>query len=84
MLVPGVGEGRSDPKVNTATGVVDTVTGGNSTVTWADIVRTPASEHVTKPGPGVSAARGQEALKKCKFVSRSFYRNNPVNRTSKV
>jgi hypothetical protein len=99
-----VREGRIDPKVNTATGVVVTGTGSDSTVikapkvTWADIVRkqtntnvVPAAaavsavKYVVRAGGHASAARGQQALKNCKFVSKkSFYRNNPVNKTSKV
>ena len=66
-------------------------------VKWADIVRKPANAHVAPAAGSVSSAkyvlradvsasavRGHEALKKCKFVSRSFLRNNSVNKTSKA
>ena len=94
-----VGEGQPDPMVNTATGVVATVaaTGIDSTVdivdkvprvakvTWADIVRTPAAGRVVAKAVSLAnTTRGHEASKKCKFVSRSFYRNNSVKRTSRV
>ena len=66
-----VGHGRSNEHGTTATGVVDTGTGNSGTaakVTWADVVR----KSTVYEAPRVKS-RG--------FVSRSFSRNNPVNRT---
>jgi len=85
-----VGEGQVDPKVNAATGTVVTSTGNDSTmikvptVTWADIVKKPVAQNVVRMTQDVNATRGPGTLKRCGSVSRSFYRNNPVNKTNKV